>query len=69
MVGKAIGEYLKEKGIKQTYLAEKIGVTPSVMSDICNKSKRIDCLVYYKICTVLDVPYDFFIEKTLKTND
>lgn len=68
MIGKLISEYMKANGIKQSYVAEKVGITPSVMSDICIRNRKIDCLLYYRICCVLGVPYEFFIEKTLNNN-
>lgn len=62
MVGMKIGEYLEENGIKQSFVAEKVGITPSRMSEIVNKQNRIDCVLYYKICKVLNVPLELFLE-------
>lgn len=62
MVGNNIKEYLTQNGLKQTYLADKLGISSSKMYDICNRDKGIDCVLYYKICKVLNVPYEFFIE-------
>ena len=62
MVGKRIKEYLMSNGIKQTFIAEKTGLTPMVISDICNNDRKIDCCEYYKICNVLNVPYDYFFK-------
>ena len=62
MVGKKIKQYLEEKGIKQAFLAEKIGVTTSQMNLVLNKGRKIDCVTYYKICRVLDVPLEYFME-------
>lgn len=62
MVGNNIKEYLTENGIKQSFVAEKIGVSTSVMSDICNKDRTIDCVLYYKICKALNVPLEFFLK-------
>lgn len=62
MVGKRIKEYLNENGIKQSFLAEKTGMTNSVISDICTKERRIDALEYYKICKALNVPLEMFLE-------
>lgn len=63
MVGSRIKEYLKSNGIKQSYVADEVGITDSLMSAICNKDRAIDCLVYYKICKLLNVPYEYFIEE------
>ena len=62
MVGKRIKEYLKENGIKQTFVAEKSGLSNSVISDICTKGRKIDVVEYYKICKVLNVPLETFLE-------
>lgn len=64
MIGARIKKYLIDNGIKQSFVAEKAGLTPSQMSDICNKDKSIDCVVYYRICTVLNKPLNYFIEET-----
>lgn len=62
MVGKRIGEYLTSNGIKQSFVAEKVGITRPQMSDICTKDRSIDCITYYKICKVLDVPLETFLK-------
>lgn len=64
MIGSKIKDYLKENGIKQGFVAEKVGISDSAMSDICNKDKPIECTIYYNICKVLNVPFGFFIEET-----
>lgn len=63
MVGARIKEYLQQNGIKQTFLAEKTGLTDSQISDICNHDRKIDAITYYKICKVLDVPLDTFVKE------
>ena len=61
MVGAKIKEYLIQNGIKQTFLAEKTGLTDSIVSDICSKNRKIDCIEYYKICKALNVPLETFL--------
>lgn len=61
MVGKKIKEYLSENGIKQTFLAEKTGLSDSIISDICIHDRKIDCIEYYRICKALNVPLEFFM--------
>lgn len=63
MVGARIKKYLDEHGIKQSFVAEKVGLSASQMSDICIKDRGIDCIVYYKICKVLNVPLEQFLEE------
>lgn len=61
MVGEKIKNYLNEKGIKQTFLAEKTGFTNSIISDMCLGNRKIECVEYYKICKALGVPLDTFL--------
>ncbi len=53
-IGIKIGNYLRDNGIKQTFLCDKTGISAGVMSDICTgKRKSVDCIDYYKICKAL----------------
>lgn len=63
MVGKRIKEYLVSNGIKQTFVAEKTGLSTMVISDICNNGRKIDIVEYYKICKALNVPLETFVEE------
>ena len=63
MVGKRIGQYLNENGIKQSFVAEKVGIAASQMSDICKKGRTVDCVLYYKICKALNVPLETFLKE------
>ena len=62
MVGARIKDYLTQKGIKQTFLAEKTGLTNSVISDICVRGRKVDAVEYYKICKALELPLEYFLE-------
>lgn len=62
MVGARIKDYLQQNGIKQTFLAEKTGLSNAQVSDICNHDRKIDCVEYYKICQALNVPLDMFVK-------
>ena len=66
MVGKRIKEYLVDNGIKQSFLAEKTGLSPMVISDICNKDRKIDVVEYEAICSALNVPLDKFLKEERK---
>ena len=63
MVGKRIKEYLVSNGIKQTFVAEKTGLSTMVISDICNNGRKIDIVEYYKICKALNVPLETFVKE------
>lgn len=60
-MGTKIKEYLDSKGIKQSFLAEAVGVPAPKMSDICNGKCGIDCILYWKICKALEVPFETFM--------
>lgn len=62
MIGAKIKEYLSENGIKQSFLAERTGLTPSQVSDICIHDRKIDCIEYYKICKALNVELEYFLK-------
>lgn len=62
MVGAKIRQYLTENGIKQAFVAQNVGISPSQMSDICTKDRGIDCVLYHKICKTLNVPFETFLE-------
>lgn len=69
MIGILIKQYLSENGIKQTFLAEKCGLTDSIVSDICMGNRKVDCLEYYAICKALNLPLSYFFEKMEETKD
>ena len=61
MVGKRIKQYLTDNGIKQIFLVEKTGLSPMVITGICNKGRKIDVVEYDKICKALNVPLETFL--------
>lgn len=61
-VGKRIQQFMKDNGIKQTYLAEKVGFTDAKLSAIVNGQRGIDCVEYARICKALGVEYGYFLE-------
>jgi transcriptional regulator with XRE-family HTH domain len=63
MIGLRIKTYLDEHGIRYAFLAEKLHITPSVMTDLLKGKRKIDCVEYYKICEILGVNLEFFFEQ------
>lgn len=63
MVGTRINKYLLDNGIKQSFVAEKVGISPAKMSAICRGERSLDCVLYYEICKVLGVSYESFFEE------
>lgn len=65
MIGALIKEYLTAHGIKQSFLAQQTGLTDQMVSDICNRDRKVDVMENYKICKALGVPSDYFIEQAI----
>lgn len=53
MIGKYIGDYMKENGIKQVFVSEKTGISPQVLGQILKGSRRIETSEYFKICKAI----------------
>lgn len=67
MVGREIKKYLDEKGIKQTYLAQKIGMTDWALSGRLSGNIELRVTELYQICQVLGEPLDRFLNaETIK---
>ena len=62
MVGERIKGYLQNNGIKQSFLVQQTGLTPTIVSGICNEERKIDVMEYHKICQALKVPLNTFLE-------
>lgn len=50
-----IKEVLKEKGIKQTWLAEKLGKSFNIVNDYCNNRRQPSLEIIYTIAQLLNV--------------
>lgn len=58
-----IKEVLKEKGIKQTWLADKLGKSFNMVNDYCNNKRQPTLEILYQIATLLSVsPKDLLNE-------
>jgi len=58
-----IKEVLQEKGIKQTWLAEKLGKSFNIVNDYCNNRRQPSLELIFKIAHVLSVnPKDLIKE-------
>ncbi|MDR1567508.1 MAG: helix-turn-helix domain-containing protein [Streptococcaceae bacterium] len=67
MIAKAIAEYMKENGIKQTFICEKTGMTKHSVSCALNGKRKLSVEEYELICKALNMTYDFFFGKSLKS--
>lgn len=67
MVGIEIKKYLVGKGIKQTFLADKIGMTVWGLNGRLAGNIELRITEYYRICKALGVPLETFLnEETIK---
>lgn len=64
MVATAINNYLKNNGIKQTFLCKKTGFTRHCISYSLTGKRKLSIDEYVKICKVLKVPYEYFFNKS-----
>ncbi len=55
-----VKNYLNKKGLKQSYLAERMDVSRQYINGILTKNKDIDCGTLKEISEALE--YDFFSE-------
>lgn len=63
MVGTEIKTYLKEYGLKQTSIAEKMNMPIQTFNAILNEQRKLETEEYFKLCEVLEVSVDYFAIK------
>jgi len=62
-----IREVLKQKGIKQTWLSERLGKSYNMLNQYCNNKRQPSVEVLYQIAEILDVSVkDLLIDNTEK---
>ena len=66
MIATAIAKHVKENGIKQTFLCKQTGLTKHCISTALNGKRKLSVDEYEKICTALNVPYEYFFEQRHK---
>lgn len=66
MIARAIAEYMKQRGIKQTFICNQTGLTKHCISFALNGKRKLSIDEYEKICAALNVPYEFFFEMSRK---
>lgn len=63
MTGRKIKEYLKSKGISQTFVSNKTGIPITTLNAVLNGNRKLLAEEYFVICQALGVPLDTFMEK------
>lgn len=59
----AISSYIEEKGIKQSYIAEKIGISADLFSKTLLGTRRLQTTEFFEICFALNVSPEYFYQK------
>lgn len=62
VLNKKIKKFMEERGIKQSFLKEHLGMTASTVNALLNGNRGISAEEYFKICDALKVPLDYFRE-------
>ena len=55
MLAVILKEYIKEKGIKQSFIAEKIEMSPQVLGQLLNGQRKIEVSEYFRICNAIEM--------------
>ena len=63
-MNRAIKQYLEERGIKQSFLGERLGMSPSTVNALINGNRGISAKEYFQICDALNLPLDYFKNAT-----
>lgn len=58
-----INNYLKDNGIKRSYIIKESGMTKDAFSLVMVKKRKLSIDEYISICNVLKVPLDTFRDK------
>lgn len=62
VLNQKIKTFMEERGIKQSFLKEHLGMTASTVNALLNGNRGISAEEYFKICDTLKVPLDYFKE-------
>ena len=62
LLAENIGKYLKDNGIKQTWLAERLDVPVTTLNGIINGRAELKADMFITICHVLNVSPETFVK-------
>lgn len=51
---------MEERGIKQSFLKDQLEMKASTVNALLNGNRKISAEEYFKICSALKVPLDYF---------
>lgn len=55
MLGALAKEYMRQNGIKQSYVAEKMGISPQILGQILNGNRKIEAKEFFDLCEAIGV--------------
>ena len=58
---KELKSVIDKRGLKQNYVAQKIGITPNYLGQILNGNRKLSADVAIKAAQVLGLPLDVFL--------
>ena len=58
---KELKSVIDKRGLKQNYVAQKIGITPNYLGHILNGNRKLSTDVAIKAAQVLGLPLDVFL--------
>jgi len=68
-LGKSIQTFRKQKGIRQSIIATKCGITTTYLSQIENNKKEPTIATLKKICNAMDIPIPILLILSINDDD
>jgi len=65
--GYLLKHHRKSKGIKRIWIANKVGISSSMLYYVEKDEKQLKLQNYINLCDALDVPLEYFIEGMVMT--
>lgn len=62
-LGRSIRAFMRENGINQTFVAERLGVTESTLSRILSGNRKLTAIEYFNLCDAVRVDLSYFWEE------
>lgn len=64
MIYEQVSQYVKDKGIKQSFICNKTGIEKNALSNILSGDRRMTADEFLLICNALDEPMERFTDST-----
>ena len=61
MIKNRIKAYLNENNINMLAVADGIDTSQEELEQVFASDEELDCIIYYKVCKFLGVPFESFI--------